>query len=79
MNEKNKMLKETIENGGEVFELYDKMCRKCEGLRKVNDELSSELKTYIEEINRLTGKDENPNFYIMNIKCILESIIIIKI
>ena len=34
------MLKETIENGGEVFELYDKMCRKCEGLRKVNDGLS---------------------------------------
>lgn len=51
------MLKETVDGGGEVFDLYDKMCRKCESLRKVNDHLSMELKNCIEEINKLTGKE----------------------
>ena len=69
LTERNKMLKETLESGGEVFDLYDQMCRKCEGLRKINDGISSQLKECIEELNKLTGREENPNFYIMNIKC----------
>ena len=48
--------------------MYDQMCRKCEGLRKMNDGISCQLKECIEELNKLTGREENPNFFIMNIK-----------
>lgn len=43
-------------------------CRECESLRQVNNELSEQLKALILDINRITGDEENPNMFLMNLK-----------
>ena len=48
--------------------MYEKMCRRCETIRKANDEISEDVKNCIKTLNELTGKDENPNLFIMNFK-----------
>jgi hypothetical protein len=40
-----------------MFEMYEKMCRRCESIRKANDEISEEVKNCIKTLNELTGKD----------------------
>lgn len=52
----------------DMFEMYEKMCRRCEAIRKINNEISEEIKGSIKKINELTGRDENPNLFIMNFK-----------
>lgn len=51
-----------------MFEMYEKMCRRCENVRKLNDEISEQIKECIKKLNLLTGKDQNPNLFIMNFK-----------
>lgn len=57
-----------VEGNSDMFEMYDKMCRKCESIRKVNDDLTEEMKGCIKRLNALTNRDENPNLFIMNFK-----------
>jgi hypothetical protein len=51
-----------------VLELYELKCRECESLRTINNETSEEIKALILELNKLTGSEENPNMFLMNLK-----------
>ncbi len=53
----NKQFKQVTDGNSDMFELYQKMCRRCESIRKANDEISEEIKGCIKKINELTGKD----------------------
>ena len=56
-----------------VFEMYEKMCRQVESLRKENNKKSERLKKLFEKTNQLTNKEENVNMFLMNLKVWLGS------
>jgi hypothetical protein len=71
MNEKNMEMKRLVGNkNGQngVFEMYEKMCRQVETLRKENNKKSERLKKLFEKTNQLTNKEENVNMFLMNLK-----------
>ena len=48
--------------------MYEQMCREVETLRKENNRKSERLKGLFEKVNRLTGKEENVNMFLMNLR-----------
>lgn len=70
MNEKSMEIKRLVndKNDNRVFEMYEKMCREVESLRKENNKKSERLKKLFEKTNQLTNKEENVNMFLMNLK-----------
>ena len=51
-----------------MFKEYENMVRELESHRKMSFDLAEEFKHYIREINARTGKNENPNTLLINLK-----------